>query len=509
MRILKLLAISFFVLNGFIVIAQSNRSYETNPDRKRTNIWYFGQNAGINFKTNPPTALIDGKINTLEGCSSISDTSGNLILYTDGITVWDKNHDTVETGLMGNSSSSQSSLIIKHPEVDSLFYIITTPYSFDYNFGIRFNVYNSNLKKITKKNVLLGNNSSEKVATVYHRNGKDIWVIWHNYGDNCFNTILLTKDGFLNCSIESCIGISYYNISTGLFVNQGQIKFNDNGSMLVQTILNANDGFELMNFDNLNGKVFGQTKFINSYFPTAIEFASSSEYLVISSRDSSLIAYNIKTENTKVLYPIHSKNNRIPYIQRNINNEIICGIRDLAKLGLIQNGDFNFISYNNNFINLNSKNCNSGLPNFNQSYFYTPSIDFAYSYNCITNIMAFEGRDTFYANTHNWIVKKKGKTIEDSYSTKNILQEFKDTGVYEVQYVAIKGNRHDTIKKELNIYNKIQENFLGKDTAYEVGTIFNKTLVTPIGMHCLLWQDSSSTEAFTADTAGMSFCRNN
>jgi hypothetical protein len=44
---------------------------------QRANIWYFGQNAGIDFNEQPPIA-ITGPLNTPEGCSVISDRNGQL-----------------------------------------------------------------------------------------------------------------------------------------------------------------------------------------------------------------------------------------------------------------------------------------------------------------------------------------------------------------------------------------------------------------------------------------------
>ena len=41
--------------------------------------WYFGDRAGLNFNTSPPTALTDGALTTLEGCATISDSAGNLL----------------------------------------------------------------------------------------------------------------------------------------------------------------------------------------------------------------------------------------------------------------------------------------------------------------------------------------------------------------------------------------------------------------------------------------------
>jgi len=78
------------------------------------NIWYFGENAGIDFNSGTPVAISDGQINTREGCSSFSDANGNLLFYSDGTTVWNKNHTPMPNGmgLKGHSSSTQSAMII-------------------------------------------------------------------------------------------------------------------------------------------------------------------------------------------------------------------------------------------------------------------------------------------------------------------------------------------------------------------------------------------------------------
>jgi gliding motility-associated-like protein len=96
------------------------------------NNWYFGQNAGLSFNSSPPTALTDGQINTLEGCSAISSSNGDLIFYTDGRSVWSANHQLMPngdyfggTGLNGDPSSTSSGLVVPHPSQDNLFYIFT------------------------------------------------------------------------------------------------------------------------------------------------------------------------------------------------------------------------------------------------------------------------------------------------------------------------------------------------------------------------------------------------
>src|SRR4051812_41956466 len=77
--------------------------------------WVFGNKGGLTF-TPTPVAFTTA-INTLEGSASISDQSGNLRFYTDGMTVYDKNNGIMPngTGLLGGSSATQSALIVPWP----------------------------------------------------------------------------------------------------------------------------------------------------------------------------------------------------------------------------------------------------------------------------------------------------------------------------------------------------------------------------------------------------------
>jgi PKD repeat protein len=98
--------------------------------------WYFGNGAGLIFDTNTdtvsPTSAASSTINTNEGCSSISDSNGNLLFYTDGRNVWDKNHQIMSNadynngnGLLGDPSSTSSGLIIPRPGNPDNYYVFT------------------------------------------------------------------------------------------------------------------------------------------------------------------------------------------------------------------------------------------------------------------------------------------------------------------------------------------------------------------------------------------------
>ena len=63
-------------------------------------VWFFGEHAGITFNTadGEPIALTGNQISMREGCSTVSDTNGNFLFYTDGVLVNDRNHNTMPNG---------------------------------------------------------------------------------------------------------------------------------------------------------------------------------------------------------------------------------------------------------------------------------------------------------------------------------------------------------------------------------------------------------------------------
>ena len=95
--------------------------------QKEAAIWYFGENAGLDFRSGVPVALEDGALSTLEGCATIFDTEGNLLFYTDGSTVWNRNHLVMPNGtqLLGNATSTQSAIIVPKPNDSDIFYVFT------------------------------------------------------------------------------------------------------------------------------------------------------------------------------------------------------------------------------------------------------------------------------------------------------------------------------------------------------------------------------------------------
>lgn len=96
--------------------------------------WFFGRGAGMQFDRNSGAvnAVDGGQLHTFEGCASISNADGDLLFYTDGISVWNRNHDVMlnGNGLHGDPSSSQSAIIVPKPDDLNIFYILRSMYNF-------------------------------------------------------------------------------------------------------------------------------------------------------------------------------------------------------------------------------------------------------------------------------------------------------------------------------------------------------------------------------------------
>jgi len=152
--------------------------------------WYFGSGAGLNFSGNQLDVAEGSPINTSEGCSIVNDESGNIIFYTDGKTVWNGRHRPLINGrgLLGNSSATQSALIIPIPNTNCQKYFIFTVDSAEHGLknGLRLNVVDiTNGGEIVIKNKLLYPNVAEKLTTVSDNNG-GYWLLAHDFDTSLY-----------------------------------------------------------------------------------------------------------------------------------------------------------------------------------------------------------------------------------------------------------------------------------------------------------------------------------
>jgi hypothetical protein len=260
------------------------------------NKWYFGTNAALDFSSGTPV-VISGALSTSEGCSSVSNSSGNIIFYTNGVYVWDRTNSIMPngSGLMGDISSTQSALIVPSPSSNSEFYIFTTAADGG-SAGFRYSIVDMTLHGgngdiAGAKNIFLTDSVTEKIAAVKDATGSGYWIIMHKWGSNAFYSYHLTAPGITGPFI-SHVGMVH---NTAQIQNTyGQMKFNMCGDKLALAIGYQNT-IEVFDFDQGTGTVSNPLTISMPDHVYGVEFSRSSTFLYATCYETSakLSQFNI------------------------------------------------------------------------------------------------------------------------------------------------------------------------------------------------------------------------
>lgn len=477
---MRCITVVFFIFQTWFSFAQCP---ETNPHCLATTYWYFGDSCGINFTLNGEVEEINSSINSIEGVSSYYEFLDSIVLYSNGIELLSNvyNHSTLY--ISGNKSSIQGCIIDK---IKLNNYSLFTTDALGNKFGaIQYSILKSDSNfSLTSENKLL-DKTCERMAMINHQDNYKKWIGLQKFKTNELYFFLIDGN---NKTICPSISQGFKWLGNSATDAQNSIKFSHNSKFIAATYF---DNFVTVNsFDNETGRLGNYFSINNDFIlPYNIDFSSNDSVLIVSTK-TKLFALNLnendlKEKKARLKELTNSDKIRIAGIQLAPNGEVYVSAVETNYLGQIINANsFKDCQYKDSAIILKKGTVKYGLPNFNQSYFYTPSIDFAYKEDCINHIYAFEGRDTFAAQSHTWqFTKGNKKTIVNG---KNINHQFLDTGIWQVQYVASNNQRSDTVVKNLTIAPKWQNNPLGADTF--VCPNQNLILRTPPNMHCIHWQ---------------------
>ncbi|MBT3208739.1 MAG: T9SS type A sorting domain-containing protein [Bacteroidetes bacterium] len=221
------------------------------------------------------------------GCAStISDKEGNLILYTNAESVW--NGQLQYLGYP-NGHWWGSTIIIPSPGNSTRFYIITTLYAgltglkiyqvdMSLNSGSGGNVYNESF----------GTNLVPKIATTYHSNQKDIWLIAHDWNSNSFRSVLITEQipgasPFITTTpVISNVGLIQQDTAVVDLWNSasvGKMKISPGGNHIAMSS-NGLNAVEIFDYDKETG-IVSNPRTINIDRPFCLEFSPNGTLLYI------------------------------------------------------------------------------------------------------------------------------------------------------------------------------------------------------------------------------------
>ena len=258
--------------------------------------WYFGVNAGINFNNGIPTAVSGGALVTNEGCSSATDSLGNLLFYTDGISVWDKNNVIMPngTGLFGGTSATQSALVVPSPANVNEYYIFTVdeiggPHGFCYS--IVDMTLQGGIGDVATKNIPILSNVTEKLTAVSQLGTGNYWVMVHEWGSNAFYAYNLTATGLSAIPVISNTGIVHTTDS--IQNTYGQMKFNTCGTKIALTV-GYLDTTEVFDFDPLTGIVSNPLTLPMGNHVYGLEFSGDGQKLYVTKYIIGTVSYLVQ-----------------------------------------------------------------------------------------------------------------------------------------------------------------------------------------------------------------------
>jgi len=428
-----------------------------------TTNWYFGSFAGITFNSGSPVALTNGVLNTTEGVATISDNSGNLLFYTDGLTVYNRFHVimTNGTGLFGDASSTQSAIIVQKPDEPNIYYIFTSDNDVGPN-GICYSTVDMNASlgqgAVITKNVSLHTPSTEKLCAVRHCNNIDIWVISHDWGTNTFRAWSVNSAG---------VGVSTSWSNSGSVINgvsqsaYGQLKASPNGRKLAACYYGTTTGginkVELYDFDPSTGYVSNGVTLHNQLGLYGVEFSPDGRVLYAGTNQGLLLQWNLCAGTLPQIQSSRTTiSNAGPFIgsiQRGPDGKIYVA-RNNTSLSVINNPNVVGLgcNYSDLSIPLMNRSSRMGLPNF-ASFYIQPQFTLSDpQINCTTasfSVPVYQNTDCLSQNVQYTYLCNFGDGTTSTQQNPN--HTYLLSGVYNVSVTITGPCTSTTLNKVVNI----------------------------------------------------------
>lgn len=477
--------------------------------QKRAANWYFGRGAGISFSTSSASAVNDGAQDAYEACASISDLNGNLLFYTDGLTIWTREHAVMAngSGISGNRSATQGALIVPKPGSKNIYYLFTVDDTTNNTFNLKYSEVDMSLENglgavTTVKNVQLISRVSERLAATNTSGASGVWVVVRDADASKFYSILVDASGVSTSPISSSIGSA---TSNSIGVQAGQMKFSPDGAYLAWAC--RSDRFvELLSFNKTDGTFNNWSRRIDfqlsNELPYGVEFSADASRLYVSLGFMGVHQFDMSMAVSE---------NLLQGSRTKISGNGVSGYG----MQLAPNGKIYIATFASHLHVINSpasapsmvgfeasslsfaagKFSRDGLPNFISNYFVHRKIVAADT--CLGDSTSFS------------YLMELGDSIRwnfgDPNSTRNISfigepkHVYSAAGKYTVMLVVYSGEGSDTTYHTFNIHGAPSFS-LGSDTIVCAGS--NYLLNPGIGMGSYLWQDGKSTPVYAVKESG-------
>lgn len=359
------------IINQFITIMKKLISalclmIGLSASAQQSNHWYFGQHAALDFNSGSPVALNNSQLSTSEGVATLSDQNGNLVMYTNGVNLYDANHTLITNGMHGHKSSSQSSVIVPKPNSTNVYiFTIDDNFASTNHYGLKYTEVSTSggVSIVTLNNALLpGAVTTEKLVATKHANGIDFWVTTVKESGE-FVSYLVSSSG-VSGPVSSSQHASYF---VSFNDKVGCMKISKNGDKLILARRASNSKNEIFHFDNATGKVIGLIGQYRLGLVYGVEFSEDGNYFYTTEDFERVYQYTVQGFNKTLLKDYQTKKLGALQLAPTGNILVSIGGKNVQGTHLDRISNINSSSpvYTTNAIPLaNGTRSDLGLPNF-------------------------------------------------------------------------------------------------------------------------------------------------
>ena len=253
---------------------------------QQANHWHFGDAAHMEFTGGGLSFIAGSSLSSDEGCTSVSDASGNLLFYSDGGTVWDVTNAAMPngTGLLGSFTSTQSAVAVPHPGNSDQYFLFTANQS---SGGICYSVIDMTLgsngdvvsgqKNI---NMVSASDATERITAVCKNNG-EFWIITVTK-DNDWLAFDITGTGVSAVPQTTLASTLGFLAEPTYDSHVGYLKASADGSQVCKANRENSDVFaELADFDITTGLFSSGRQITNNRSGYGVEFSQDGSILYV------------------------------------------------------------------------------------------------------------------------------------------------------------------------------------------------------------------------------------
>jgi len=502
-----------FWLTGFLFLAET----DAQPLRGQSRQWCFGYGARVSFPVGggPATpAASSTPMLVQEASVSVADTAGNLLFFSSGDSIWDRNAQVMPNGggLLGDRSRTQPVLALPHPDPTQgqrwfVFYLTaggdTT--------ALRYSVVDMSLRgglgdvvagsrdlPVANLGPALGY-TGKLTASIACRpvvTSRDYWIWLHKAGTAEFVRVPLTASG-PGQPVTQTIGSPHNNSFTAgipAAASRGYMKCSPDGRAVALVLggPNASNLIEYLRIDASTGILSNPIILPAVGGEHGVAFSPDNAKLFVAGAQDSVENGVAGLYNHLRVFDLMSRQPVPPAswvrqgwisgargynaLQNGPDGRIYLSQTFTDYLHALQTPNTSFYSYTDSLVGPIGGTTRRGLPNFTEEAFGLPfRANFVSNILCSAYPVQFFDSTLFHATSFSWTFGEPASGALNSSNLRDPQHQYAGPGTYTVRLVADYGcGRTDTATRQIRVTdtldlalgNAATVNLGGADTLY-------------------------------------------